>query len=76
MYRSTNGRASLAEPEVWFRIVHVAVPARARAGHACAGGDGADGAPVAAPACAALRNGAAGKGAFENGNIGRLTLDT
>jgi hypothetical protein len=25
MYRSTNDRAILAEPEVWFRIVHVAV---------------------------------------------------
>jgi hypothetical protein len=73
MYRSTNGRASLAEPEVSFRIVHVAV-------------DGANGAPVAAPACAAEPRDAAGtyreqtveiavgpKGAFENGDIGRLT---
>lgn len=34
MYRSTNGRASLAEPEVWFRMVHVAV-------------DGTNGPPVA-----------------------------
>lgn len=66
-------RSSVAEPEVWFRIVHVAV-------------DGADGAPVAAPACAAEHRDAAGryreqtveialepKGAFENGNIGTLT---
>jgi hypothetical protein len=35
MYRSTNSRASVTEPEVWFRIVHVAV-------------EDADGAPVAA----------------------------
>jgi hypothetical protein len=73
MYRSTNGRASLAEPEIWFRIVHVAA-------------DGQAGAPVAAyreqtveialgplPAsrCAAARQ--AGKGAFESGNVGTLT---
>jgi hypothetical protein len=100
MCRSTNGRASLAEPEIWFRIVHVAVPARACAGHARAGGDGTNAAPVAAPACAAEHRDAAGryreqtveialgplpaprhavasrqagKGAFENGNVGRLT---
>jgi hypothetical protein len=86
MYRSTNGRASLAEPEIWFRIIHVVVPARARAVHARAGGDGANGAPVATPACAAEFRDAAGryreqtveialgpKGAFENGNVGRLT---
>jgi hypothetical protein len=70
MYRSTNGRASLAEPEVWFRIVHVAV-------------DGTNGAPVAASARRSLGEGgyreqtveiALGpKGAFENGNVGRLT---
>jgi hypothetical protein len=35
MYRSTNGLASLAEPEIWFHIVHVVV-------------DGANGKPVAA----------------------------
>ncbi len=86
MYRSTNGRASLAEPEVWFRIIHVVVPARARAVHARAGGDGTKGAPVATPACAAEFRDAAGRyreqtveialgpeGAFENGNVGRLT---
>jgi len=28
MYRSTNRRETLAEPEVWFRIVHVALDAR------------------------------------------------
>jgi len=96
MYRSTNRRASLAEPGVWFRIVHVAVPARARAVHARAGGDGTNGAPVAAPTRRSLSEGwyreqtveialgplpaprclasrQAGKGAFENGNVGRLT---
>jgi hypothetical protein len=73
MYRSTNGRASLAEPEIWFRIVHVAVPARARAGHACAGGDGADGAPVAAYREQTVEIALGPQGAFENGNIGRLT---
>jgi hypothetical protein len=31
MYRSTNGRASLAEPEIWFRIVHVAADGTAGA---------------------------------------------
>jgi hypothetical protein len=35
MYRSTNRRGSVAEPEVWFRIVHITL-------------DGADGALVAA----------------------------
>jgi len=70
MCRSTNGRPSIAEPEVWFRIVHVAV-------------DGTNGAPVAAPARRSLGEGgyreqtveiALGpKGAFENGNVGRLT---
>jgi hypothetical protein len=35
MDRSANRRESLAVPEVWFRIVHIAV-------------DGANGAPVAA----------------------------
>jgi len=60
MYRSTNGRASLAEPEIWFRIVHVAV-------------GGADGAPVAAYREQTVEIALGPKGAFENGNIGRLT---
>ncbi len=60
MYRSTNGRASLAEPEIWFRIVHVAV-------------DGADGAPVAAYREQTVEIALGPKGAFENGNIGTLT---
>jgi hypothetical protein len=69
MYRSTNGRAG-SDPEIWFRVVHVAV-------------DGQDGAPVAAPARRSLGEGgyreqtveiALGpKGAFKNGNVGRLT---
>jgi hypothetical protein len=60
MYRSTNGRASVAEPEVWFRIVHVAV-------------DGQDGAPVAAYREQTVEIALGPKGAFENGNVGRLT---
>jgi hypothetical protein len=57
MYRSTNGRASLAEPEVWFRILHVAV----------------DGAPVAAYREQTVEVALGPKGAFENGNVGTLT---
>jgi len=60
MCRSTNGRASLAEPEVWFRIVHVAV-------------DGTNGAPVAAYREQTVEIALGPKGAFENGNVGRLT---
>jgi hypothetical protein len=60
MCRSTNGRASLAEPEVWFRIVHVAV-------------DGQAGAPVAAYREQTVEIALGPKGAFENGNVGRLT---
>jgi hypothetical protein len=60
MYGSTNGRASLAEPEIWFRIVHVAV-------------DGANGAPVAAYREQTVEIALGPKGAFENGNIGTLT---
>jgi len=60
MYRSTNGRASLAEPEVWFRIVHITL-------------DGQDGAPVAAYREHTVEIALGPKGAFENGNIGRLT---
>lgn len=60
MYRSTNGRASLAEPEIWFRIVHVAL-------------DAAAGAPVAAYREQTVEIALGPKGAFENGNVGRLT---
>jgi hypothetical protein len=60
MYRSTNRRSSVAEPEVWFRIVHVAV-------------DGADGAPVAAYREQTVEIALGPKGAFENGNVGTLT---
>jgi hypothetical protein len=60
MYRSTNGRASLAEPEIWFRIVHVAAV-------------GADGAPVATYREQTVEIALGPKGAFENGNVGTLT---
>jgi len=60
MYRSTNGRASLAEPEIWFRIVQVAV-------------DGADGQPVAAYREQTVEIALGPKGAFENGNVDSLT---
>lgn len=49
-----------AEPEIWFRILHVAV-------------DGADGAPVAADREQTVEIALGPKGAFENGNIGTLT---
>ena len=60
MCRSTNGRASLAEPEVWFRIVHIAL-------------EDPDGAPVAAYREQTVEIALGPKGAFENGNVGRLT---
>jgi hypothetical protein len=60
MYRSTNGRASVAEPEVRLRIVHVAV-------------DGTNGTPVAAYREQTVEIALGPKGAFENGNVGRLT---
>jgi len=60
MCRSTNGRPSVAEPEVWFRIVHVAL-------------EGLDGAPVAAYREQTVEIALGPKGAFENGNIGTLT---
>lgn len=49
-----------AEPEIWFRIVHVAV-------------DGQGGAPVAAYREQTVEIALGPKGAFENGNIGTLT---
>jgi hypothetical protein len=60
MYRSTNGRASLAEPEIWFRIVHVAV-------------DGQAAEPGAAYSEQTVEIALGPKGAFENGNVGSLT---
>jgi hypothetical protein len=59
MCRSTN-RPSVAEPEVWFRIVHVAQ-------------EGHDGAPVAAYREQAVEIALGPNGAFENGNIGTVT---
>jgi hypothetical protein len=60
MYRSTNRQGSVAEPEIWFRIVHVAV-------------DGQAGAPVAAYREQTVEIALGPKGAFENGNVGTLT---
>jgi len=60
MYRPTNRQGSLAEPEIWFRIVHVA-------------GDGTNGAPVAAYREQTVEIALGPKGTFENGNVGRLT---
>jgi len=55
-----RGRPGWAQPEIWFRIVHVAV-------------DGAGGAPVAAYREQTVEIALGPKGAFENGNIGTLT---
>ena len=60
MYRSTNRRETLAEPEVWFRIVHVALDART-------------GAPLAAYREQTVEIALGPRGAFENGNVGTLT---
>ncbi len=60
MYRSTNRRESLAELEIWFRIVHITL-------------DGPDGAPVAAYREQTVEIALGSKGAFENGNVGTLT---
>ncbi|MCL6644810.1 MAG: hypothetical protein K6U88_07510, partial [Dehalococcoidia bacterium] len=49
-----------AEPEIWFRILHVAV-------------DGTNGGPVAAYREQTVEIALGPKGAFENGNIGTLT---
>jgi len=57
MYRSTN-RPSIAEPEVWFRIVHIAL-------HGQSGPD--------AYREQTVEIALGPKGAFENGNIGALT---
>jgi hypothetical protein len=53
-------RGAPPAPEVWFRIVHVAV-------------DGQAGAPVAAYREQTVEIALGPKGAFENGNVGRLT---
>ena len=62
MCRSTN-RPRVAEPEVWFRILHVAVD-----GH-----NPVSGAPVATYRDQTVEIALGPKGAFENGNIGTLT---
>ncbi len=60
MYRSTNRQSSVAEPEVWFRIVHITL-------------EGQNGEPVAAYREQTVEIALGPKGAFENGNIGTLT---
>lgn len=57
---SIRRRPGWAEPEVWFRIVHVAL-------------EGQDGAPVAAYREQTVEIALGPKGVFENGNIGILT---
>ena len=57
MYRSTNRRASVAEPEVWFRIVHITL-------------DDANSFPAYREQTVEIALGP--KGAFESGNIGSL----
>ena len=61
MCRSTNRRSSVAEPEVWFRIVYLTPK-------------GDNGEPVAAYREQTVEIALVGpKGAFESGNIGTLT---
>ncbi|MBI2192000.1 MAG: hypothetical protein HYU36_08455 [Planctomycetes bacterium] len=57
---SARRRPGAAEPEIYFRILHVAV-------------DGPNGAPVAAYREQTVEIALGPKGAFENGNIGTLT---
>ena len=59
MCRSTNRRSSVADPEVWFRIVHITLDCH--------------GTPVAAQREQTVEIALAPKGAFENGHIGTLT---
>jgi hypothetical protein len=59
MCRSTNRRGSIAEPEVWFRIVHISQ-------------EGHNGGPVVAYREQTVEIALGPKGAFENGNIGAL----
>ncbi|MFQ5741855.1 MAG: hypothetical protein ACE5JX_22905 [Acidobacteriota bacterium] len=60
MYRSTNRQGSVAQPEVWFRIVHKAI-------------DVHNGDEVVAYREQTVEIALGPKGAFENGNIGTLT---
>ena len=60
MCRSTNRRASLTEPEIWFRIVHITPELRAVRQEAT---DRAQTVEIALGP----------KGTFDNGNIGTLT---
>jgi hypothetical protein len=60
MCHSTNRRGGIPEPEVWFRIVHVAQ-------------EGHNEGPVAAYREQTVEIVLGPKGAFENGNIGVLT---
>jgi hypothetical protein len=60
MCRSTNRRGSTPEPEIYFRIVHVAQ-------------DGHNSAPLAAYREQTVEIALGPKGAFENGNIGAMT---
>jgi hypothetical protein len=59
MCRSTNRRRAV-EPEVWFRILHVAA-------------DGRDGAPMAAYREQTVEIALGPKGVFEGGNVGAAT---
>ena len=60
MSRSTNRRASLTEPEIWFRIVHITPELR-------------DVRPEATDRNQTVEIALGPKGAFENGHIGTLT---
>ena len=60
MCRSTNRRFSGAEPEVWFRIVHITL-------------DSQNDAPVVADREQTVEIALGPREAFENGNIGTLT---
>ena len=60
MCRSTNRRGSVLEPEICFRIVHVAQESQ-------------EGGPTAAYREQTVEIALGPKGAFENGNIGALT---
>ena len=60
MCRSTKRRSSVAEPEVWFRIVHLTL-------------EGDNGEPVAAYREQTVVTALGPKPAFERGNIGALT---
>ena len=60
MCRSTNSRASLTEPEIWFRIVHITPELR-------------DVRPEATNRDQTVEIALGPKEAFENGHIGTLT---